>query len=53
MLLLVLMVSDVVHNTWVIHIYGGIIWMVADQWVFLIFVLATARMIWRASPFPE
>ncbi len=44
-----LMLSDVIHNTWVIHAYGGVTWMVADQWIFLIFVLVTARTLWRAS----
>ena len=45
-LLLLLMFSDVVHNTWVVKVYGGVLWMVADQWIFFIFVLATARIIW-------
>lgn len=45
-LLTVLMLCDVVHNTWIIHVYGGIAWMVIDQWIFLAFVLATVRIIW-------
>ena len=48
-LLLMLMFTDVVHNTWVIKVYGGVSWMVADQWLFLIFVLATTRIVWRAA----
>jgi hypothetical protein len=47
--LLLLMVTDVTHNTWVVHVYGGIVWMVADQWLFLIFVFATARIFWNAA----
>ena len=48
-LLAVLMVSDAVQNTWVVHRYGGVVWMVADQWVFLLFVFATARIVWNAA----
>jgi hypothetical protein len=47
--LMLLMLSDVIHNTWVIHVYGGIVWMVGDQWLFLIFVFATARTFWKAT----
>jgi hypothetical protein len=46
--LMLLMSSDVIHNTWVIHVYGGILWMVADQWLFLIFIFATPRTFWKA-----
>ena len=48
-LLLVLMLSDVVHNTWIINRYGGVSWMVADQWLFFIFVLATAQIICKSA----
>lgn len=48
-LLMLLMLSDVIHNTWIIYVYGGVVWMVADQWVFLIFVLATAQTLWNAA----
>ena len=33
-LLLLLMLTDVLHNTWVVKVYGGVVWMVADQWLF-------------------
>jgi hypothetical protein len=48
-LLTLLMLSDVVHNTWFIYKYGGIVWMVAVQWIFLIFVLSTVRIVWDAA----
>ena len=48
-LLLVLMFSDVIHNTWIIGVYGGVSWMVVDQWLFLIFVSVTTRIVWRAA----
>ncbi len=44
-LLLLLMLTDVLHNTWVVKVYGGVLWMVADQWLFLFFVLATASIV--------
>ncbi len=44
-LLLLLMLTDVLHNTWVVKVYGGVLWMVADQWLFLLFVLATASIV--------
>jgi hypothetical protein len=47
--LMLLMLIDVIHNTWVIHVFGGIVWMVADQWLFLIFVFATAGTFWSAA----
>jgi hypothetical protein len=43
--LILLMLSDVAHNTWFVWVHGGAGWMVLDQWVFLIFVLVTARMV--------
>jgi hypothetical protein len=49
MLLTLLMLSDVIHNNWVIYFYGGVVWMVADQRVFLTFVLATAWTVWKAT----
>jgi DMSO/TMAO reductase YedYZ heme-binding membrane subunit len=49
-LLVILMVSDVAENTWVIHKYGGEAWMVINQWIFLIFVLLTIGFVWRATP---
>ena len=39
-----LMVADVSINVWVIASYGGTLWMVLTQAVFLLFVLATARL---------
>jgi hypothetical protein len=48
-MLVILMVSDVAHNTWVILRYGGEVWMVAAQWIFLVFVLTTIGFVWRAS----
>jgi hypothetical protein len=48
-MLVILIVSDVAHNTWVILKYGGEGWMVADQWIFLAFVLATIVFVWRAT----
>jgi hypothetical protein len=48
-MLVILMVSDVAHNTWVILRYGGEVWMVAAQWIFLAFVLTTIGFVWRAS----
>jgi hypothetical protein len=49
MMLLILMVIDVTHNTWVILKYGGEGWMVASQWIFLAFVLLTTRFVWCAT----
>jgi hypothetical protein len=46
----VIIVSDVVHNIWVVATYGGVVWMVVAQAAFLVFVLATARLIWRDAP---
>jgi hypothetical protein len=43
---MLLMLIDVIHNTWVIHVFGGIVWVVADPWLFLIFVFATTWAIW-------
>ena len=51
--LVLLMLSDVLHNTWFIHVYGGIVWIVADQWLFLMFVFATAQAVWKAAPKPS
>ena len=48
-LLVLLMTTDVAHNTWFVHVHGGVAWMVADQWAFLVFVLATMPTIWRAT----
>lgn len=45
---MLLMLIDVIHNTWVLHVFGGIVWMVAGQWLFLIFVFATAGTFWSA-----
>ena len=43
--------SDVAHNLWFIHHYDiGFNWGVALQCVFLIFVAATFRRVWRSSP---
>jgi hypothetical protein len=42
-----IMVSDVAHNWWVVAAFGGIVWMVVAESAFLIFVLATAHLIWR------
>jgi hypothetical protein len=48
-MLVILIVSDVAHNTWVILKYSGEGWMVADQWIFLAFVLTTIVFVWRAA----
>ncbi len=45
-----IMISDVAHNTWVVATFGGMVWMVAIQAAFLLFVLASAHLIWRAAP---
>ena len=47
--LVILMVSDVANNTWVMLKYGGEGWMVASQWIFLAFVLITIGFVWRAT----
>ena len=49
-LLLLLMVSDVAHNTWAILTHGFVVWMVADQYLFLAFLLATAPLVWKNLP---
>ena len=49
-ILVILMVSDVVHNTWVIHRYGGEGRMVLNQWIFLTFVLLTVVLVRRGAP---
>jgi hypothetical protein len=48
-MLVILMVSDVANNTWVILKYGGQGWMVACQWIFLTFVVMTISFVWRAT----
>jgi hypothetical protein len=48
-MLVILIVSDVAHDTWVILKFGGAGWMVADQWIFLGLVLTTIAFVWRAS----
>ena len=45
-----IMISDVAHNTWVVATFGGIVWMVVAQAAFLLLVLASAHLIWRAAP---
>jgi hypothetical protein len=49
-MLVILMVSDAGHNTWVIHKHGGEGWMVINQWIFLTFVLLTVGFVWRGTP---
>lgn len=49
-LTLAIMVSDVGHNVWAIAAFGAMVWPVVAQALFLIFVLATARLIWRDAP---
>jgi hypothetical protein len=44
---LAIMVADVAHNVWFIAAFGGVVWMVVAQAVFLVFVLATTRLVWR------
>ena len=51
--LTLLMLIDVVHNSWIINKYGGIVWMVADQWIFMIFVLSTVQIVWRSASVPQ
>jgi hypothetical protein len=48
-MLMILMASDVANNTWVILKYGGEVWMVASQWIFLVFILITIGFVWRAT----
>jgi hypothetical protein len=48
-MLIILMACDVVNNTWVVLKYGGEGWMVAGQWVFLVFILTTIGFVWRAT----
>lgn len=42
-----IMAVDVAVNVWVVATYGGVVWMVASQIAFLIFVLATAKLALR------
>jgi hypothetical protein len=49
-LTLAIMVSDVAHNVWAVGAFGAMAWPVVAQAVFLVFVLATARLIWREAP---
>jgi hypothetical protein len=49
-LTLAIMLSDVAHNVWAIGAFGAIAWPVVVQAAFLVFVLATARLIWRDAP---
>ncbi|WP_293901188.1 hypothetical protein [Phenylobacterium sp.] len=49
-LTLAIMVSDVGHNIWAIAAFDAMVWPVAAQALFLIFVLATAPLIWRDAP---
>ncbi|MGH6966611.1 MAG: hypothetical protein ACREE0_19185 [Phenylobacterium sp.] len=49
-LTLAIMVSDVGHNIWAIAAFEANVWLVAAQVLFLIFVLVTARLIWRDAP---
>jgi hypothetical protein len=32
--------------------YGAKTWMVLDQWLFLIFVIPTMRIVWREASIP-
>ena len=46
-LLNLLMYTDVAQNSRIIAHYGGVVWMVIDQWIVLGFVLATTLFVWR------
>jgi hypothetical protein len=46
-LTLAIMVSDVVHTIWAIAAFAAMVWPVVAEALFLIFVLATAHLIWR------
>jgi len=48
-MLVILMVSDVAHNTWAIRKYGGEVGGVINQSIFLIFILLTISFVWRAA----
>ena len=48
--ILAIMVSDVVHNWWIAAAFGAVVWMVVAQSAFLVFVLATAPLLWREAP---
>ena len=49
-LTLAIMVADVGHNFWAIFAFDAIAWLVVPEALFLIFVLATAPLIWRDAP---
>jgi len=49
-LTLAIMVADVGHNIWAIGAFEAMVWPVVLQALFLIFVLATAHLIWRDAP---
>ena len=44
---LAIMVADVSHNFWAVAAHDAMAWPVAMQTAFLVFVLATAHLIWR------
>jgi hypothetical protein len=46
---LAIILSDVSHNVWAVATYDAMVWPVAMQAAFLVFVLATAHLIWRDS----
>lgn len=50
LLTVAIMVSDVAHNVWALRALDIVLWPVIAQAVFLVFVLATARLIWREAP---
>jgi hypothetical protein len=49
-LTLAIMLSDVAHNVWAITAFQAMVWPVVAQALFLIFVLATASLVWRGAP---
>lgn len=51
-LTLAIMVADVAHNVWAIAALDVMVWPVVAQALFLIFVLATAHLIWRDAASP-
>ena len=48
-LLVALMAADVTLNIWLASFRPMVVWQIVDQGVFLVFILATVRYVWRGS----
>jgi hypothetical protein len=46
---LAIMLADVGHNSWAVAAHGAMVWPVVIQAAFLMFVAATAPLIWREA----